>query len=155
MGGRNMPDAEELLWAVRHRVYAAFAECAAPPTAAEVARQLAIPVTEAAALYRELHARHALYLEPGTDRVRMANPFSAVPTPFAVSAGGRTYWANCAWDAFGIPAALYADAEISAQCAFDGALLRLQVRGTTVSGDGGLVHFLLPCRRWYDDLVFT
>ena len=35
-------------------------------------------------------------------RSRMANPFSAVPTAYRVQAGGRWWYANCAWDAFGI-----------------------------------------------------
>jgi hypothetical protein len=44
----------------------------------------------------ELDARHAIFLEPGTAQIRMATPFSAVPTPFTVTAEGITYWANCA-----------------------------------------------------------
>jgi hypothetical protein len=33
----------------------------------------------------------------------MLNPFSAVETPHRVEAGGRSWFANCAWDALGIP----------------------------------------------------
>ena len=36
----------------------------------------------------------------------MAMPFSALPTAFRVVVGERSVWANCAWDAFGIAAAL-------------------------------------------------
>ena len=42
----------------------------------------------------------------------MANPFSAVPTPYRVQADGRSWFANCAWDAFGICAALHVDGRI-------------------------------------------
>jgi hypothetical protein len=36
----------------------------------------------------------------------MANPFSAVPTPFLVRSGDRSWYGNCIWDALGIPAML-------------------------------------------------
>jgi hypothetical protein len=150
-----MSDSEELIWAARSFVYAHFVATAQPPTIEQTAQQLAISSAAAATLYRALEARHALLLEPGTTQIRMANPFSALPTSFEVTAHGQSYWANCAWDAFGIPAALQADADIRARCAFSGTPLHIRVRGATFSGDRGLVHFPLPCYRWYDDLVFT
>jgi hypothetical protein len=150
-----MSDSEELIWAARTFVYAHFVATAQPPTIDQTAQHLAISSDAATTLYRALDARHALLLEPGSARIRMANPFSAIPTQFEVTANGHTYWANCAWDAFGIPAALHADADIRARCAFAGTPLHIQVRGASFFGDSGLVHFALPCRRWYDDLVFT
>ncbi len=44
----------------------------------------------------------------------MAWPFSGVETLFQVSVSDKTYFANCAWDSLGIPAALHTDAEIEA-----------------------------------------
>lgn len=63
-------------------------------------------------------------------------------------------WANCAWDALGIPAALHCDAAIIIEDPLGGAPLELSVVDGQVVGEG-LVHFLLPFRRWYDDLVET
>lgn len=146
---------EELIWAARSFVYAYVVATAQPPAIEQTAQHLAISSDAAATLYRALDARHALLLEPGSARIRMANPFSAVPTQFEVRANGRTYWANCAWDAFGIPAALRIDADLTTHCAFAGTPLHIQVRGEMFFGDSGLVHFPLPCHRWYDDLVFT
>ena len=90
-----------------------------------------------------------------TDEIRMANPFSAVPTKFRVHARGRTYFANCAWDALGIPAALNASAGIQAACAQTGAPIGLNVQAGRVKDSGERVHFLVPFRYWYVDLVFT
>ena len=109
---------------------------------------------EARAAYERLHERHALFLDPQTREVRMAFPFSAVPTRFLVRANGRSYLANCAWDMLGVPAALHSDAEIEAHYTEDGSPARLSVEGGQLRGDG-VVHFPLPLRRWYDDLVFT
>jgi hypothetical protein len=150
-----MSDSEELIWEARSFVYAHFVATAHSPAVEQTAQHLAISSDAAATLYRALEARHALLLEPGAAQIRMANPFSAVPTSFEVTARGQTYWANCAWDAFGIPAALHADADIQTSCAFAGTPLHIRVRGATFSGDRGFVHFPLPCHRWYDDLVFT
>jgi len=85
----------------------------------------------------------------------MANPFSAVETPFRVHARGVTYWANCAWDALGIPAALGADAQIEATDAETGQPVLLDVQNGQVSSHGEWVHFPLPFQRWYDDLILT
>ena len=150
-----MSDSEELTWAARAFIYAHFVATAQPPTIEQTAQHLAISSDAAATLYHALEARHALLLEAGTTRIRMANPFSALPTQFEVMANGRTYWANCAWDAFGIPAALHTDADITACCASASTPLHIRVRGASFLGGSGLVHFALPCRRWYDDLVFT
>ena len=85
----------------------------------------------------------------------MANPFSGVETSFRVHANGRTYFANCAWDSLGIPAALHTEAEIEAACAQSGEPILLSVRDGQVHGTEALVHFLIPFREWYNDLTST
>jgi hypothetical protein len=146
---------ETLVWEVRAFVYRHFVETTRPPTVESAAAHFGVSAEDAAGVYRDLHQRHALLLEPGTASVRMANPFSATPTPFRVHAHGKTYWANCAWDALGIPAALHCDAVVEAECADCGGPLTLTVQSGKLEGHGELVHFLVPFRRWYDDLIFT
>jgi hypothetical protein len=55
----------------------------------------------------------------------------------------------------GIPAALHSDAEVETEYAEDGSPVRLSVEGGELQCNAGLVHFPLPLRRWYEDLVFT
>ncbi|HEY1389180.1 MAG TPA: organomercurial lyase [Ktedonobacterales bacterium] len=147
-------------WAVRTAVYAFIAEQTWPPTVDETAAILGVARERAALAYRRLNQRHALFLEPGTLSIRMAHPFSGILTTFKVRANGRAYWANCAWDMLGVPAALNADAEIDAYYA-DAANtpVTLSVRGGHVySHDDdteGIIHFPLPFQHWYDDLVRT
>jgi hypothetical protein len=149
------PVNENLMWAVRTFVYRHFAETTRPPIVDETAAHFGVSAEVTADLYRDLHQRHALFLAPGTLSIRMANPFSAIPTPFRVRAQGKTYWANCAWDALGIPAALGCDAVVETECADCGNPTTLTVRDGEVGDHSELVHFLVPFRRWYDDLVFT
>ncbi len=111
---------------------------------------------EVEAAYLRLHEAHALVLRPGGTGIRMLNPFSAVETPHRVETGERSWFANCAWDALGIPAALREDARIESACPDCGDRLELEVRdGELVEGAGLLVHFVVPARSWWDDIAFT
>lgn len=146
---------EDKLWEIRSFVYRHFAETTRPPRVEEAASHFGLTNEQATRAYEELHRRHALYLRPGAHDVLMANPFSGVETPFRVRANGRTYFANCAWDSLGIPAALHVDAEIEAACAQSGEPIRLRVIDQQIQHPDALVHFLIPFRAWYDDLAFT
>ncbi len=146
---------EGLIWQVRALVYEHFASTTRPPTIDETAEHYGLDVKHAATIYGELDRRHALFLEPGTASIRMANPFSAIPTIFRVHARGKAYWANCAWDALGIPAALGTDATIEAMDAETKQPITLSVHNGQVVSHGERIHFLVPFQRWYDDLVFT
>ena len=143
------------IWEIRAFIYQHFAETTRAPHVDEVASHFSLSHEEAVSAYRELHRRHALYLKPDTHEIWMANPFSGVATPFKVHANDRTYFANCAWDSLGIPAALHTDAEIEAACAQSGEPIRLRVMNRQVQGSEALVHFLVPFRDWYNDLTFT
>lgn len=147
---------DDLDWAVRTAIYSFIVEQTRPPTVDEAAALLGMTHERAALAFQRLNQRHALFLEPGTLSIRMAHPFSGIPTPFKVRANGRAYFANCAWDMLGIPAALHADAEIEAHYA-DAAdtPVTLSVRDSQIHGHDDVVHFTLPFRRWYDDLVQT
>ena len=146
---------ESKLWDIRAFIYRHFAETTRPPLVEETASRFALTREEAASAYEELHRRHALYLKPDTHEILMANPFSGVETPFKVHANGKTYFANCGWDSLGIPAALHTDAEVEAACAQSGEAIHVRLRDQQIQGSDALVHFLIPFREWYDDLLFT
>ena len=147
--------AEDLIWNVRAFVYQHFADTTHAPTVADVAAHFQLSHAEAIEVFDELNARHALFLEQGTHDIRMANPFSAVPTEFVVQAQGRAYYANCAWDALGIVAALHSDAVIKATYAEDDAPITFTIRDGQVQHPEAVVHLLVPFQNWYDDMVFT
>jgi hypothetical protein len=147
-------DAQDLR--IRNHVYASFVATGTAPTPREAASELGLGEDDVAAAYRRLHDAHALVLEPGATRIRMLNPFSAVETPHRVGAGGREWFANCAWDALGIPGALHTDGSVHSACPDCGEPLELEVRdGELRRGSELLVHFVVPARRWWDDIAFT
>jgi hypothetical protein len=149
------------IWDVRAFVYQYFAETTRAPSVDDAARHFNISNEEAGEIYRELGDRHAFFLEPGTLNIRMANPFSGIPTDFKVHANGKTYFSNCAWDMLGIPAALHCDAVIDTVFTESNEQVQLEIRDgqffapAAVLGGDLLVHFPIPFARWYDDLVFT
>ncbi|MFN8462147.1 MAG: organomercurial lyase [Anaerolineales bacterium] len=146
---------DSLLWQVRHFIYQHFADTTHAPTMEETAAHFNISAEEATEYYKELHNRHALFLDLETLTVRMANPFSGIPTDFKVHAGGKTYYANCAWDMLGIPAALHTDAVIEAVCTESNEEVEIEVKNEEITNYKLLIHFPLPFARWYDDLTFT
>jgi hypothetical protein len=147
---------DELDLRIRNHAYSSFTRTGSAPSPAQAATALGLAEDAVAAAYRRLHDAHALVLRPGTAEIRMLNPFSAVETPHRVEAGGRTWFANCAWDALGIPAALHADGRVHSSCPDCGDPVELEVReGRLVRGAELLVHFVVPARRWWDDIGFT
>ena len=140
---------------LRNATYAAFVELGRAPTAAEVGERVGASADDVVAGWKELHDAHALVLNPRTDELRMANPFSAVPTAYRVHARDRWWYANCAWDAFGVCAALHVDGRIETSCADCGEPVAVDVRDERPSDETLLFHCLVPARRWWDDIVFT
>ena len=146
---------DELDLRIRTHIYGSFVLDGRARTAAETAAELGMDEGDVADAYRRLHEAHALVLDPRTSEVRMLNPFSAVETPHRVEAG-RMWFANCAWDALGIPAALHTDATVRSECPDCDEPLELEVRdGKLVRGGELLVHFVVPARHWWDDIGFT
>lgn len=140
---------------VRLYIYTQMVETSAAPSTADAATALAHPEPAIAGAYRALAAARMLVLRPGTDTVWMAMPFSNMQTPFTVIASGRAYYANCAWDAFGIPALLGLDARIFTTCPDCGGVLERKVAKGALTETRGIVHFAVPARRWWDNVGYT
>jgi len=135
---------------LRNRTYAAFVGLGRAPSAGELGDEDAVRGG-----WRQLHEAHALVLNPATDEIRMANPFSAVPTAYRVQADRRWWYANCAWDACGILAALAVDGRIESSCPDCGEPYTVEVRERVVDRPELLFHCLVPAAHWWDDIVFT
>jgi len=113
------------------------------------------PVREVGESYRRLYARRMLVLMPDGESIRMAPPFSGVETQHRVEALGRTYFANCAWDSFGIPAALHAEADVVSRCEQTHAPLRLPLTVDGPPPSDWLFHVVVPAAHWWRDIVYT
>jgi hypothetical protein len=136
-------------------VYSATVELGRPPLSTEVAAALGLTPSLVLEGFQRIRSQRLLYLARDTGEIVMAPPFSAAPTPFLVKAPRRSYFANCVWDAYGIPAALHEDAEIEASCGCCGQAMTLAVKNGEPSVVAGIGHFAVPPSQWWDDLPYT
>jgi hypothetical protein len=139
---------------LRNATYQCFVQLGRAPGPSEVADVTGLPETAVRDGWRRLHDAHALVLDDAGE-IRMANPFAARPTPFRVEAAGRSWFANCAWDAFGIGAALKADSTIHTACADCGTSLDIVVRDGRPDDTDLFFHVLVPAASWWDDIGYT
>jgi hypothetical protein len=140
--------------AIRDAIYAAIVEHGVAPTPDETARATGLDVADVETAFRALADAHVIVLQPGTLAVAWAPPFSVVPTPFRTRVDGACWYAPCAWDAFGIPAALKRDASIEARCAWSGDALTCGTKDGRAFG-GALIHLLVPAAHFWVDILFT
>ncbi len=140
---------------VRSFVYRSALTTGSVPLAKSIARQFAQSEHDVRESFARLADAHMLVLQPGGDEILMAMPFSAVPTPFAVSSGSLTAFGNCIWDSLGILAMLGRDGRVDASCGCCGTAMTLHVEDGELRERDGVSHFGVPAIRWWDDIAFT
>jgi hypothetical protein len=136
-------------------VYEHFAAVGSRPSVDDIASQVGVTVAEVRDIFGRLRAQRVLVLEPDGESIRMAPPFSGVATQHRVTAGGVSYYANCAWDALGIPAALHQPATVYSRCEQSLVPLELAVSDEGPEASDWLFHCVVPAAKWWDDIVFT
>ena len=116
---------------LRRRIFLAFAETGEPPSLDG----------EDPDVVRALQAAHVIVLDD-RGQIRMAHPFAAHDEGATVTSGGRVWRGNCAWDGFGIVAALGLDDATVAS------------NGVTATDDT-LFHVEVPAAEWWVDPGYT
>lgn len=141
---------------VKQAVYSLVAASGAMPDSSRVADEVGASVKEVEEAFARLHKKRLLVPEPNDpSRIRMAPPFSGVPTPFLVKARRNAYYANCVWDALGVSAALHADAVVEAADAHTNEPMTLEIRGGSPLPQECVIHFAVPAAKWWDDIIYT
>lgn len=138
---------------LRHAIFSTFAETGRAPSRATLENWIGSADATDAALKR-LHDAHAIVLDPDGS-ILMALPFSAVPTEHRVVSSDRSWWANCAWDSLAVPVALNVDVSIEATWLDTGEPVDLAIVNGRPTSTDGFVHFSIPARNWWDDVVET
>ncbi|MCI4365621.1 MAG: alkylmercury lyase family protein [Thermoplasmata archaeon] len=143
---------------LRKYIFDVFLQTSRAPVVEEMMVRFHADRAEIVTRLRELESAHHILLLPGTERILMANPFSNLPTPFRVSAGGTQYFGNCAWDAIAFHVMLDQDVHVSSSCHHCGGPVELDLRGGRNVSDPAkntLVFLGTPVSKWYDNLVAT
>src|SRR5215467_5685632 len=133
---------------IKLAVYRHFAETGQRPSPIVVAERVGSDVESVLDAYLRLRSQRLLVLEADGSSIRMAPPFSGVPTQHVVIVEGKRYFANCAWDALGIPAALHRSGVVCSRCEQSGEPLRLAVSAEGPEPSTWLFHCLVPAAKW-------
>jgi hypothetical protein len=140
---------------VKLAIYNHFAETGRRPSLETVVEHVGSDVDSVLESYKRLRSQRLLVLEEDGSSIRMASPFSGVPTQHVVEADGIQYFANCAWDALGIPAALHKPGIVHSRCEQSGEPFDLKTGLQGPEPSYWLFHCLVPAAQWWNDIVFT
>jgi hypothetical protein len=136
-------------------IYEHFAAVGSRPSVDDIAARVGAAVPQVREIFSRLRAQRVLVLEADGESIRMAPPFSGIATQHRVTAAGVSYYANCAWDALGIPAALHQPATVHSRCEQSLEPLELAVSDRGPEASDWLFHCVVPASQWWDDIVFT
>lgn len=140
---------------VKLAIYEHFANEGSRPSLDDIAARVGAAVPQVREIFRRLREQRVLVLEADAETIRMAPPFSGIPTQHCVTASGVSYYANCAWDALGIPAALHQPATVHSRCEQSREPLELAVSERGPGDSDWVFHCLVPAAQWWKDIVFT
>ena len=144
---------------VRKYVFDHFLEHTVPPVLEQIMERYHLDRIDAFATLKRLEEARHLKLVPGTQRILMAFPFSAVATPFLVTRPviGRRYYANCAWDAVAFHVMLHEIIRIEGRCHHCAEPITIELAGgkSRASPSGPIVYLALPAAQWWNDIVVT
>lgn len=140
---------------VKMAIYQHFAETGEAPTPEEISARVDAPVNQVLDAYSRLQAQRVLVVEADGSSIRMAPPFSGVPTQHIVESDSVRYYANCAWDVLGVIAALGEPARILSRCEGSGEILQLEVNENGPEPSEWIFHSVVPAAQWWDDIIFT
>ena len=147
---RDIDDADI---ALRNATYQRYAATGRVPSVAVIAAATGLNDDDVIAGWRRLHDARALVRDG--DALRMLNPFSLIRTTHRVTSGGRFWYANCAWDAFGVCSALGMPGRIETRCPDCSASLVIDSDDESAPTRALVFHSLVPARHWWDDIAFT
>ena len=136
-------------------IYQHFAQTGQRPSLEVIADRVGSDVSRVREAYARLSAQRVLVLEPDGESIRMAPPFSGVPTQHVVMVDETKYFANCAWDSFGILAAMHRPGWVHSRCEQSGEPLHLEIGVEGPPPCRWLFHCLVPAAHWWDNIVFT
>jgi hypothetical protein len=142
---------------VRVAIATAIRKRGAVPTIAEVTRDLAEDEGAVRASFGRMIAAHVFVPRRDSSEIHSYNPFCAERTDFRVRSDGRQWWAMCAWDALGIPAALGVTGTIESSCVDcgEGIVVDVDRDGTATTAAGAVMYVGVKAIDFWKDIHFT
>ena len=136
-------------------VYDTIVGSGLPPKSAEIGNRFGVSAEVARTNLGALKIGKTVLVHPKSGEIWMAGPFSSIPTDYRLTDGERIWWANCAWDMLGVPMIVGRRLWGYSRCTDCGAPMSVECDPAAPPVEDAVVHFLVPARRWYEDIGFT
>lgn len=135
---------EDLVWRMALDLYA---ENGRPPRVSEIAACSDISEERVRVVLHKLQLRDLVGLEPGTDAIRYAYPFTETQTGHHVALKSHTLNSLCAIDALGVGRMYRSDVMVESRCRLSGGSIRV-----TTGDEGRTLRNVSPAGAvvWYD-----
>lgn len=140
---------------LHHLIMRRFMDTGAAPSIDDLAAAMHLERREVVERLQSLQEYHGVVLQPHSDEIWIAHPFSAAPTSFWVSTDTMHWWGNCAWCSLGVAALAQSDTTITTSLGAEGRPVTLHVRAGAVVEQNHVVHFPIPMRNAWDNVVYT
>jgi heme-degrading monooxygenase HmoA len=138
---------------VHHALLSRIAIDGHAPSIDAMAQAVGAAPEEVEGSLRRLHANHGLVLQPGSMEVWVAHPFALSPTAVSVATGPRVFWAPCVWCAMGVVALAAPSADIRTRFGGETEELVLRVRDGKILDKDIVVHFAMPPRDAWNNVI--
>jgi hypothetical protein len=125
------------------------------PTVVELAARFGCDEAQARGALRALADYHGVVLQPRSDEVWIAHPFSAAPTTCVVRSGVRAWWGNCIWCSLGVAHLAGGTATIETRIGAIDDHATLRIKNRTLLDSDFVVHFPIPMHRAWDNVIYT
>jgi Alkylmercury lyase len=143
---------------VRKFIFDFFLENARAPVLEEIMKRFGLGRDAAAKALEELEIAHHVIRVPGTNRILMANPFSALDTPFRVRVDDKDYFGACAWDAVAYHVMLGRNTQVHSFCHHCAESIEIEFgKGTVTHSKPShpIVYLSPPAAKWWENIVLT
>lgn len=136
-------------------IVACFLSNQRAPTIRELAAQFDCDEAQARAGLRALAQYHGAVLQPHSDEIWVVHPFSAAPTTCVVRSGAQAWWGNCAWCSLGLAHLAGGTASLETRLGALGDAVTLRIENGQLLDTDYVVHFPIPMRQAWDNVVYT
>ena len=140
---------------LHHRIIKHFIEVGHAPSVDELSAEFERSREAVVAGLLDLQEYHGVVLHPGSAEIWVIHPFSTAPTNFWVESEDKSWWGNCAWCSLGVAALVGGNVTITTNLGAEGSQVRVKIVDGKLCDTGYFVHFPIPMKHAWDNVIFT
>lgn len=125
------------------------------PTVKDIATTFGVSSSESLRALKSLEDYHGVVLHPKSSEIWVMHPFSLAPTNFWIQSERGSWWGNCAWCSLGAAALLGGDLTITTTLGGESKQVVVEVRKGEVTNKDLHIHFPVPMRKAWDNVIYT